>query len=507
LKKVSPFALVVAVILTVVFYHCENSPQSDEQIAKQYCGSCHSFPAAGLLDKQTWEENVLPEMAFRMGIETTKLSEIPEADHLAVLSVIPGSPLVTPQQWESIRRYYRQNAPDSLNAPTVSITDTLQQFDVEAHALMPFPLTTFIKVDREHSRIYLGNRHNKLYRFDFDLQREDSIMLPSPPAQLTRVGEDQILTLMGIMDPNDQAKGSLVNLDESAHRISTLIDSLRRPVYTAIQDLDNDGKDDVVVCAFGNYAGALLAFRNLGDGRFEKVVLQALPGARKVILRDIDNNGMVDILALLSQGDEKLVAFLNQGNFNFRVNTLLRFPAVYGSSFFDVVDFNKDGKFDILYTNGDNADYSMVLKPYHGVRLFINNGNNEFSESWFYNMHGASQALGVDFYQDGDMDIAAISFFPPFEQHPEQGFIYFENTGDSFKPHITNAAAQGRWLTMETADIDKDGDEDILVGALDFNNGVPRSLVARWKTHNISLLIFRNRLHQSHAAGQGRTAD
>ena len=71
---------------------------------------------------------------------------------------------------------------------------------------------------------------------------------------------------------------------------------------------------------------------------------------------------MVDILALMSQGDEKIILLLNQGDFNFRINTILSFPPVYGSSYFDVADFNHDGKFDILYTNGDNADYSMILK-------------------------------------------------------------------------------------------------------------------------------------------------
>jgi hypothetical protein len=113
----------------------------------------------------------------------------------------------------------------------------------------------------------------------------------------------------------------------------------------------------------------------------------------------------------------------------------------------------------------------------------------------------------VDFDQDGDMDIAAIAFFPPFEQYPEQGFIYFENTGGTFRPYVTELAALGRWLTMETGDIDNDGDEDILVGALDFNNGVPPPLVTRWKAHNISLLLFRNRVIQLSQGGKGRPAN
>jgi hypothetical protein len=276
---------------------------------------------------------------------------------------------------------------------------------------------------------------------------------------------------------------------------STIIDSLKRPVHFEINDLNNDGLDDFVVCAFGNYSGTLVAFRNLGDGKYERLVIQNLPGARKVIIRDFDGNGLNDILALMTQGDERIILVLNQGDFNFRESTLLRFPPVYGSSYFDVADFNNDGKFDLLYTNGDNADYSMVLKPYHGVRIFLNNGNNSFNESWFFNMHGASQAAARDFDGDGDLDIAAISFFPDFEKHPEQGFIYFENKEGQFVPQVSEFGAKGRWLTMEASDIDQDGDCDLMLGALDFDSGVPKRLMDQWRKERTSILVLRNKHH------------
>ena len=51
---------------------------------------------------------------------------------------------------------------------------------------------------------------------------------------------------------------------------------------------------------------------------------------------------------------------------------------MYGSSYLELADMNNDGHLDILYTNGDNADYSYVLKKYHGLRIFINDGKNQF---------------------------------------------------------------------------------------------------------------------------------
>jgi hypothetical protein len=60
----------------------------------------------------------------------------------------------------------------------------------------------------------------------------------------------------------------------------------------------------------------------------------------------------------------------------------------------------------MVTANGDNADYSIVLKNYHGIRVHINQGNNEFKETFFYPVYGATRLLAEDFDQDGDIDFA-----------------------------------------------------------------------------------------------------
>jgi hypothetical protein len=197
---------------------------------------------------------------------------------------------------------------------------------------------------------------------------------------------------------------------------------------------------------------------------------------------------------LMTQADERIIIFYNQGNFQFRLATLAKFDAVHGASYFEVADFNLDGKFDILYTNGDNADFSAILKPYHGVHILLNNGTNEFNESWFYPIHGASAARVLDFDQDGDLDIAVTSFFPDFKNHPDHSFVYFENTSDGYIPQITPLASKGRWITMETADYDGDGDTDILLGSLAFPTLIPKDLINQWSYDEISILKLENRL-------------
>jgi hypothetical protein len=183
-------------------------------------------------------------------------------------------------------------------------------------------------------------------------------------------------------------------------------------------------------------------------------------------MKDVNDDSLPDILVLTTQGNEKLSLFINMGDFKFQEQVLLQFPPVYGSSYFELADFNNDGLFDILYTNGDNADYSTILKPYHGVKIFVNTGDLKFKEFWSYPMYGASQAMARDFDNDGDLDIAAISFFPDFINFPEESFVYFENRGDNtFVGNTTAMAEKGRWMVMEIGDFDQDGDKDIILGA------------------------------------------
>jgi hypothetical protein len=226
--------------------------------------------------------------------------------------------------------------------------------------------------------------------------------------------------------------------------------------------------------------------------------LKAVPGARKVLVRDLNQDGKPDLVALTGQGSEGIWAFYNRGDGRFAEEPLLRFSPVYGSSYFDLVDFNGDGFEDILYTNGDNADYSISPKPYHGVRIYLNNGRNAFKEAWFFPLYGATQAAARDFDGDGDLDIAAIAFFPHYQKAPEEGFVYFENDGKMhFTPRTLPNAERGKWLVMETGDFDGDGDLDIALGSFLYMPGqVPPSIGEAWRQRGSSVTILYNRLRE-----------
>jgi hypothetical protein len=475
---------------------CKTRSQ-EERLARQYCGSCHVFPEPGLLDKRTWDNNVLPEMAFKMGFMNLNiLSKIPRQDLPSILHTIPSEPMLSEREFQLIRNYYLKNAPDSLQIPQRIVTPSLNQFIVSIPKSFRKPFTTLLKFDPVKKKLYVGNRNSELYALNNKLNVTDSIKLSGPPSHAV-IGNDRlIVSSMGIMDPNDQTKGQLFDLKNDFAAKSLILDSLQRPVYFEKKDLNDDGNEDYVVCAFGNLTGALLLFAGSDNGSYKKHILNQLPGARKIAILDFNNDGSKDIVALLTQGDEQLVLFENKGDLTFDKKILVRFPPVYGSSYFELNDFNKDGHLDILYTNGDNGDYTDILKPYHAVRIFENNGDNAFKEIWSFNMPGASQATANDFDKDGDLDIAVISYFPDFKNNPEQTFMYFENTGNgNYNAHSTPLAASGRWLVMETGDFDNDTDIDIILGATNFSGfGASEKAYMRWMETNASLLLFKNTL-------------
>lgn len=466
-----------------------------------------------VLDKETWESQVLPKMGHRLGIYSrpglrgdSLIEPGLAGQYVHQAGIFPETPAMPPEAWKKLVRYYVDNAPTRLPEPPTAprLRVGLGRFRVRIPTFRSTPpLTSLIAIDSVGGRIFLGDTKrdfSTLEIFDGRGNPLQTVGMESAPSHVRVRGDSVDVLLMGKVLPTDNPGGMLRTMFRAPGASDytgavRLLDGIFRPVHVSYADLSGDGREDLVVSEFGNLVGRLGWYEWQPDGGYRLHELRALPGTIGTRVLDVDGDGDLDIVALFAQGSEGFYLYRNQGGARFVEEPLLRFPPWYGSSSFEVVDFNRDGHFDLLHTSGDNGDYRPVAKPYHGVRIFLNDGKNAFREGYFYPMFGAFGLRARDFDQDGDLDLAAISFYPEYRRPPAQGFVYLENQGAMrFTASTFEQQDLGRWITFDAGDVDRDGDVDLVLGSfVAFDPiGDTTGLHQRWLDAGPSMVILEN---------------
>lgn len=465
------FISVIAVCWSLV--RCENSPvikqEDGRSLSKKTCGSCHEYPSANLLDQESWTEHVLPAMAPKLGIKVYAGSQYVNdpSSHTSV----------TYLEWLKIVEYYKSAAPKVLSKvhPAIAPLNDWGVFALHKPSYkVPVATTTLVVFDSISHSIYTSEALNgNLYKWSPDLQLKGKMQFNSPAvdAKFTKLNgkANGFFTFIGSMKAIDIANGNLADIDlnnfNGAEKGNDIADSLPRPVQSLPADFNKDGLTDWLVCGFGHNTGGLYWYKQLANKTYQKLTISSMPGAAHAVIGDFNHDGWPDVACLFAQAEEGVWLFLNNHSGGFTTSNLLRFPPVYGSSSFQFADFNNDGRPDILYTSGDNSDYSKVLKPYHGVYIYLNQGGFKYKKAWFYPVNGATKAVAADFNGDGKKDVALIAFFADLLHNPSEGFTYFEQGKlMQFTPHNLPIAKEGRWISMDVADYNADGKPDIILG-------------------------------------------
>ncbi|SFC89379.1 Repeat domain-containing protein [Spirosoma endophyticum] len=488
------------------------SALSGKQLSMAHCSRCHAFVSPDLLTKTYWRD-VLPVMGHRMGIYSG--GSRPDSLFDAGLSgsivreanIFPERPILALADWRKIENYYLENSPDTIVPPLrkTKIRIGLPNFTYKEPSFSHRPsLTTMVKILPDNQGILFGDgksRRNILTCLTPDFREKYSMRLESTPIHFHEKANDLYLTTIGKgVFPTDAPNGTLLrfmkNGSEPGYTAGTIaIPNLRRPVFMAYGDLTNDGLEDVVACEFGNQTGQLAWYANNGRGGYDKRILRDKPGASTAIIKDANNDGLMDIYVLMAQGDEGIFLYENQGSGKFQEKRLLSFLPLNGSQHMELADFNKDGFDDIVYVCGDNADKTPTLKKYHGIYIFLNDGKSNFRQSYFYQLNGAYKALVRDYDLDGDLDIAAISFFPDYLRYPEESFIYLKNKGNlKFDDYSFSESSKGRWAVMDAGDMDADGDIDLVLGSFVYflPQGDTTGLGKKWLSTGPSVIVLEN---------------
>ncbi|MBM1106729.1 VCBS repeat-containing protein [Aurantibacter crassamenti] len=488
----------------IVIVSCTSpSDEKAEILFKTQCARCHELPDINALPKKIWKTGVLPEMAALMGLidnsnDPYKSHSVSEQIAMRQTGIYPNQPQLSLQDWTLLKDYIIRMAPDSLEAegtiqnPSELIQFTSKQINIDS-TLGSY--ITFLKYNQSNNTILLADTSGKLLEYNAMENSIKTILQKSTPiTDYFKADEIELVTLVGILHPSEIKKG---NIDiHSKNKIEQLPFTLHRPVNTLVKDLNNNGQKEIVVSEFGHLTGSLsLLYTVTGLNRQKKTLLNQ-PGTIRTIAKDMNNDGKLDLVTLASQGRESITILYQQDSLEFNADPVIKFSPVYGTSWFELLDYDGDGDDDIITAHGDNADKSFVPKPYHGLRIYINDGENKFEEKYFCPINGATRLVAHDFDQDGDIDFGVLSTFPDYQKKPEFSFLYLENINSKdfhFKPFTTKNTTQGKWLLMDTGDFNSDGDLDIVLSSFTYAfNKTPDSLMNYWLKSDVDIMILDN---------------
>lgn len=232
----------------------------------------------------------------------------------------------------------------------------------------------------------------------------------------------------------------------------------------ATGDIDSDGDLDLFVTGYWSWYGSYSElFVNNGSGNFSTVNItfpDVSQGESEFF--DADNDGDLDLFYF---GRSSLTGpmcklFFNDGDGNFTESSQI-FPPNYDGSL-EIGDVNDDGFLDILMTGRSEV-------PGGTTQLWLNQGDGTFNNSGqsFVPLSFSSGRF-IDLESDGDLDIVANGITNgAWIFHS----VFYENDGLGNFTDIGNLGLDSLMNnSLNVADIDRDGDDDIFLSGRNANN-------------------------------------
>lgn len=233
-----------------------------------------------------------------------------------------------------------------------------------------------------------------------------------------------------------------------------LANDLYGPYSLFAADLDGDGDNDLLVAY--EYDADIVWYENLdGAGNFgaSQVVTQFVTSARTAIAADIDGDGDLDVVSA-SYFDDRIAWYENtDGLGHFGPHRIISDSADGAQSAY-AADIDGDGDLDVV--SASSLDDKVAW--YQNL-----DGAGTFGPQLVISTSAvrATTAHPADIDGDGDLDVIAAS-------GGDANIAWYENTNGlgAFGPRIViSDTLSGAWA-LDAADVDGDGDTDVLTASV-----------------------------------------